>query len=126
MGVLLERHAHTELSKALLALSGIASVEAWLIISSGRPIADEAAFILGVEEIEDFADQLQPVIAEEFHSPGNACIHLRERCAAKRVHVADPRRQIEFIAIAVEIYAGPIGVWRCGAIANNARDADAE
>src|SRR2546428_11432970 len=126
MGVLLERHAHTELSKALLALSRVAGIEGRLLVFRRRAIADEARFILRVEHVKDFTDQFHSVVAKELECPGGARIHLRERRATKRIHVADAGRQIEPVAVAVEIGSRPIGVRRCRVIAKNARQVDAE
>src|SRR5260370_1452649 len=89
-------------------------------------VADEAGTVLGVEEVEDFADQLDTVSAAEPEFLGDANVELGERRHAKIVHVRLSGHRIETIAVAIEIFARPLGIRRPRVVTEDAGKVEAE
>src|SRR5205085_12154125 len=125
-----ERQPQSELRQTLLAeariageRAGLPEIRVWNLLSSRvehKLSAHEADGILGVEQIEDLADQLHAVVAAEFESLGQANVELREGIAAQRVDVRHARSQVEEIAIAGLVrHAVPRRIRRGGMIAEN-------
>src|SRR5256885_2874444 len=96
----LEAQPQTELREALLALAGVAGEDRRRIGAGSGQVAGplarvphEARAVLGVEEVEDLADQLDTVARAESELLREADVQLREVVAARRVDVRDARLQ---------------------------------